>query len=90
MATPGRMCCHRAEIDQRWSVVRQNGMTRAELLALPVSVELWPSGARAFGMGRTQAYELARKGEFPVPVLRLGNRYRVTRADLLRALGESV
>lgn len=63
-------------------------MTRDELLALPVSFELWPTAARAFGMGRTAAYEAARRSEFPVPVLRLGNRYRVTRADLLRALGE--
>lgn len=66
----------------------QLGMSRAELLALPVSFELWPTAARAFRMGRTAAYEAARRGEFPVPVLRLGNRYRVARADLLRALGE--
>lgn len=62
-------------------------MGQVELLNLPVSVELWPTAARAFGMGRTQAYELAKRGEFPTPVLRLGNRYRVNRADLLRALG---
>ncbi len=64
-------------------------MSRDELLGLPVAVELWPTAAAAFGMGRTQAYELAKCGEFPTPVLRLGNRYRVTRADLLRALGIS-
>jgi hypothetical protein len=63
------------------------GMSRDELVGLPVSVELWPTAARAFGMGRTQAYELAKRGEFPTPVLRLGSRYRVTRADLLRKLG---
>jgi hypothetical protein len=64
------------------------GMTRAELLALPVSVDLLVA-ARALGLGRTFAYELARSGDFPVRVLRLGNRYRVARADLLRALGEA-
>jgi excisionase family DNA binding protein len=62
-------------------------MTRDELLGLPVSVKLWPTAARALGLGRTTAYELARRGELPVPVLRLGSRYRVNRADLLRALG---
>jgi hypothetical protein len=63
-------------------------MTRAELLALPVSVDL-VTAARAFRIGRTTAHNLARAGEFPVPVLRLGGSYRVTRADLLRALGEA-
>jgi len=63
-------------------------MSRAELLALPVSVDL-VTAARAFGFGRTKGHELARAGEFPVPVMRLGATYRVTRADLLRALGEA-
>jgi len=69
--------------------MRSQTLTRAELLALPVSVPLWPDAARAFGVGRTKAHELARAGEFPVPVLRLGSTYRVTRSDLLRALGEA-
>jgi len=68
---------------------KMGAMTHEELLALPVSVPLWPTAARAFSIGRTKAHELARAGKFPVPVLRLGNSYRVTRADLLRALGES-
>ncbi|HEX5543257.1 MAG TPA: helix-turn-helix domain-containing protein [Micromonospora sp.] len=62
-------------------------MTRAELLALPVAMDLLIA-ARAFGVGRTLAYELAQRGQFPCRVLKLGNRYRVTRADLFRALGE--
>lgn len=62
-------------------------MTRAELLSLPVTVDL-PLAARAVGMGRTLAYDMAKRGEFPVRVLKLGNRYRVARADLLRYLGE--
>lgn len=63
-------------------------LTRGELRALPVSVDLVTAG-RAFGIGRTKSHELARTGRFPVRVLRLGARYRVTRADLLRALGET-
>lgn len=61
-------------------------MTRDELLALPVSFDLLVA-ARALGIGRTSAYDMAKRDKFPVRVLRLGNRYRVTRADLLRVLG---
>jgi hypothetical protein len=66
-----------------------NGMTRAELLALPVVVDLVTAG-RALGIGRTRAFELARRGEFPVPVLRVGLTYRVPTAPLLKALGVDV
>jgi len=59
-----------------------------ELRSLPAAVDL-ETGGRAFGIGRTKAHELARAGDFPVPVMRLGATYRVTRADLLRALGEA-
>jgi excisionase family DNA binding protein len=43
------------------------------------------------GIGRTLAYELIRRGEFPVPVIRLGRRIVVPRAalDALLGLGES-
>ncbi|GAB3494021.1 DNA-binding protein [Amycolatopsis cihanbeyliensis] len=49
-------------------------------------VDLLTAG-RALGLGRTLAYELAKKDEFPCRVLRLGNSYRVVTADLLRVLG---
>jgi len=68
------------------AVSTQNAMTRDELLALPVSFDL-KVAARALGIGRTLAYDMAKRDKFPVRVLRLGNRYRVTRADLLRVLG---
>ena len=61
-------------------------LTVDEVLALPVAVDLVTAG-RAWGFGRTKAHELARAGAFPCPVLRIGNAYRVTRADLLRSLG---
>lgn len=61
-------------------------MTPEELLALPVAVDL-STAARAYSIGRTAAYELAKKDEFPVRVLRVGNRYRVRRSDLLESLG---
>ncbi|MEU2859894.1 integrase [Streptomyces mirabilis] len=63
-------------------------MTHTELLNLPVSFPL-ETANRALQLGRTTGYDLAKRGEYPVRVLRLGNAYRVTRADLLRYLGVS-
>lgn len=60
-------------------------LTRAELLALPAVVDL-VTAARALGIGRTKAYELAQADQFPTPLLRVGNRYRARTADLLRLL----
>lgn len=64
-------------------------LTRAELDALPLVVPLWPTAARAFGVGRSTAYSLAARGEFPVPVLRVGNQFRVSTAALRECLGAS-
>lgn len=61
-------------------------MTMDELNALPVSVDLTTAG-RAFGIGRTKAFELARQGKFPCRVLRVGEKYRVPRSALFEALG---
>ena len=47
------------------------------------------TAARILGIGRTKAYELARHGEFPCRVIRIGDLYRVSTADLLRLLGVS-
>lgn len=61
-------------------------MTRDELLALPVVVDVETAG-QALGIGRTKAFQLAKAGEFPVPVLRLGAKYRVPTGALLTLLG---
>ena len=63
-------------------------LTADQLRSLPVSFGIEVAG-RAFGLGRTKTHEMARAGTFPVRVLRIGSQYRVTRADLFRALGES-
>ncbi|GAA2327661.1 MULTISPECIES: hypothetical protein [Streptomyces] len=65
---------------------RMNGMSREDLLALPVAVDLETSN-RALGLGRSKGYELAKRGAYPCKVLRLGNAYRVVTADLLDLLG---
>lgn len=68
------------------TVEQSKGMTREELLALPVSVDL-ETGNRALGLGRSKGYELAKRGQYPCKVLRLGKAYRVVTADLLNLLG---
>jgi predicted DNA-binding transcriptional regulator AlpA len=60
--------------------------TEEELRALPPAVDL-PTAGRAWGLGRTMSYQLARAGEFPCPVVPLGHRFKVTKVNLLRALG---
>jgi hypothetical protein len=65
------------------------GMTHEELLALPVTVDL-PTAARALGLGRNKAYELARHERFPCRVLQVGRRYVVPTAELRRTLGITV
>jgi hypothetical protein len=65
---------------------RSPQMTEAELRALPVSVDLVTAG-RALRIGREQAYQLARTGEFPCPILRFGSRWVVPRAGLFAVLG---
>jgi predicted DNA-binding transcriptional regulator AlpA len=61
-------------------------MSTDELRALPPTVNL-ATAARALGCGRSLAYDLARRGEFPCSLLRLGHRRVVLTADLLRTLG---
>ncbi|MEI5098630.1 hypothetical protein RB200_08085 [Streptomyces sp. PmtG] len=67
-------------------VGRARGMSREELLELPAAVDL-ETGNRALGLGRSKGYELAKRGQYPCKVLRLGNAYRVVTADLLALLG---
>ncbi len=41
------------------------------------------TAASILGIGRSTAYELIRRGEFPVPVRRVGTRLRVPVAPLV-------
>lgn len=58
-------------------------LTVEGLKDLPPTVDLM-TAARVLGIGRTKAYELARAGEFPVHVVRIGGLYRVSTAELRR------
>lgn len=59
--------------------------TEDKVRALGVVTDL-PTAARILGLGRALAYQLAAASDFPVPVLRVGNRYRVPVAAILTAL----
>lgn len=76
----------KAALKAAGSATNAKTLTYEQVLALPVSVDL-VTAAKCFGISRTKAHELARAGEFPCQVLRLGVQYRVTRAELLRVLG---
>lgn len=61
-------------------------LTLAEIAGLPAVTDLVTAG-RALGIGRTRAYELARAGQFPCPVIRSGRIWLVPTAGLLAVLG---
>jgi hypothetical protein len=61
-------------------------LTLAEIAELPAVTDLVTAG-RALGLGRTKAYELARAGQFPCPVIRAGSSWLVPTAGLLAVLG---
>jgi hypothetical protein len=61
-------------------------MSQDELLALPPTVSV-ETAARALGLGRTRAYQLARQGQFPCKVIRIGTSYHIVTVDLRRLLG---
>lgn len=60
--------------------------TEERIRALGAITDL-PTAGRVFGLGRALSYELARTGDFPVPVIRVGARYKVPIAGILTALG---
>jgi hypothetical protein len=59
--------------------------TEERIRALGAVTDL-PTAAKIFGLGRALAYELARNNDFPVPVIRVGARYRVPVAPILTIL----
>lgn len=66
----------------------RRAITADELRREGTTTDIITAG-RAIGIGRTAAHSLARRGEFPVPVIRAGGTYRVPVAPLLSLLGLS-
>jgi hypothetical protein len=67
-------------------VTRRQPWSVEQIRALGVTTDIVTAGS-VLGIGRTTAYRLARSGEFPVPLLKVGNRYLVAVAHLLSAVG---
>lgn len=67
---------------------RRRVWTPGEVRRLGMTTDL-ETAAAIIGIGRTLAYDLARDGEFPVRLLRLGRRVVVPISDLLTYLGAS-
>lgn len=61
--------------------------TLSEIQRWPASVDV-PTAATAFGISRSHAYELITRGQFPAKIIRVGNRYRVITASIVRALSD--
>ncbi len=55
-------------------------LTIDQLRALPSVVTL-TTAARALGIGRTKAYQLAQREQFPCRIIRVGRAYHVPTAD---------
>jgi hypothetical protein len=71
---------------ERGEASTERPFTVEEVLALPVTVDLMTT-ARALGISKTVAYHLARTGRYPVPLYKVGARYRCLRSALLAHLG---
>ena len=54
--------------------------------SLGTTTDIETAGA-ILGIGRTKAYELAKDGDFPVDVIKIGRRYFVPVLNLLALLG---
>jgi hypothetical protein len=53
---------------------------------LGATIDIETAGA-ILGIGRSKSYELAKSGEFPVRILRIGRRYLVPIPSILDVLG---
>jgi len=62
-------------------------MTRDELDALPTVLDV-ATAAKVLGIGRSLAYDLVRRGDWPTPVLHVGKLIKSPSAPLLALLNE--
>jgi hypothetical protein len=60
-------------------------MNRDELDALPTVLDV-PTAAKVLGIGRSLAYDLVRRGDWPTPVLHIGKLIKIPREPLIRLI----
>lgn len=65
---------------------RHELLTFAEIFELPLALNVH-AAALALGVSRSTVYRRIKDGALPLPVIRLGRRYIVPTAPVLRALG---
>jgi len=61
--------------------------TRDDVLALGVKTDVPTAGAILGSLCKDEAYRMVKRGDFPVPVLRIGRRLVVPVAPILELLG---
>ncbi len=61
-------------------------MNRDQLAALPPVLDV-PTAAKVLGIGRSLAYDLVRRGEWPTQVLHIGKLIKIPTEPLVRLLG---
>ena len=61
-------------------------MNRDQLAALPPVLDV-PTAARVLSIGRSLAYDLVRRGEWPTQVLHVGKLIKIPTEPLVRLLG---
>lgn len=62
-------------------------MTRDELATLPALLDV-PTAAKVLGVGRSLAYDLVRRGEWPTSVLHIGKLINISTAPLLALISQ--
>jgi hypothetical protein len=62
--------------------------TLVEIRHWPATVDI-PMANTALGLSRAHGYALAQRGEYPARILKLGGRYRVVTASIIRLLSEN-
>jgi len=61
-------------------------MNRDQLAELPPVLDV-PTAAKVLGIGRSLAYDLVRRGEWPTQVLHIGKLIKIPTEPLVRLLG---
>jgi len=61
--------------------------TPDDVIALGVRTDVPTAGEILAGLCKDEAYRMHKRGEFPVPVVKVGRRYVVPVAPILRLLG---
>jgi hypothetical protein len=73
--------------DQTATAMAPRVWTPAEVVALGVRTDVPTAGEILAGLCRDEAYRSVKRGDFPVPVLKIGHRLVVPVAPILELLG---